>query len=208
MTLFFDFDGTLVHSKKIWLFTFKKALRKHGFKFKYQEIEPYLGPTVKGVLERLIDKKDKKLTEKITKEVYDLRNKIGIELKLRSQPSLLKRLASLYTLILRTNSDYASTSKFLKRHKIFNLWKMIITPEKKIGRSKIKALKFIKNRFKPPFIYLADMRDDIRAAKTVRIETIALSGGWEKEKDLKKENPNFLIKRLNSLPKILEKINL
>jgi len=228
MLLIFDFDGTIVHSKKMCLFVFRKAFKKYGLSFTYPQIAPHFGPPAKAVIEGLIGRQDQRLVRKIEKEVGLLKRTIGLKMmKLRCHPNFLKKLAKKHFLILRTNADRSSTFKFLKKHKIFNLWQEIITPENRISKSKIKTLRYFKNKFKnrklPPvvkqgllrgsarhcivsdsaIVYIGDLVDDIKAARSVGIYSIAILG-WDKTENLRKANPNFLIRQLNSLPKILK----
>jgi len=204
MVLVFDFDGTIVDSKKMNLFVFEKSFKKYGFSFNCSQIEPHFGPSAKKVIEELIGKKNQKINKKIEKEVDFLKKTVGLKMmRLRAEPAFFQKLKKHHCLILRTNADRASTIKYLRIHKIFNLWQKIITPEDKLGQSKIKTLQYLKDRFKRPIVYIGDMKSDIKSARTAGVVSVAIAG-WEKEKNLRKAKPDFLINRLNKLPKILK----
>ena len=143
------------------------------------------------------------LISQIDAEVGRLKTTEGIKMiSLRCRPEFLSKLAERHLLALRTNADRSSTIKFLKQQHIYHFWKKIITSEDLFGRNKIKTLRYFKQYFHQPMVYVGDMRSDIKAAQVVKARSVAICG-FETAKMLRSAKPDFLIRRLNQLPKIL-----
>ena len=204
MTLIFDFDGTIVRSKRMCFLAFNRALKKHGYQLSKKKIMASFGPPAEGVIKNLLGIRNRKLIRAITDEVAQYKQTKGInQMFLKEKPHFFKKLSEQHDLILRTNADKDSTYRFLQKHNIFSVWREIVTPKDPQGKNKVLTLKYFKKKYDSPFIYVGDMSTDILAARKAKMPVIAISG-WESMNLLKKFKPDFLIRRLSSIRRIIK----
>lgn len=77
------------------------------------------------------------------------------------------------------------------------------------ANKKEKILELVKKHEieKGTAIYIGDTDHDIETAKFAGIKSIGILGGVDSKEKLEKAKPDFIIKKISELPKLIEKIN-
>lgn len=107
--------------------------------------------------------------------------------------------------ILTSNSK-ENVSNFLKKNEI-DIFNFIFSEKSIFGKGKALLGLMKQRKLKPEnIIFVGDETRDIEAAKKVKIKTIAVSWGINKEELLKKHNPDYLARTPKDLIGILKNI--
>jgi len=210
----FDFDGVFASTKQGYLYYFKKTLAKYGWKLNYGDIEPALGPKSHTVIEILAKmKKGAPLALKIAYEtdMQLIRHGMGLVRERKQVVDTLAALKKDYLIVLRTNSRKAFVSsvmeKFHIKEKFYSCFDAVVTAEDKLDKE-VVIREFMKqfHAFPKETIYVGDMVNDVQVAKKIGCVSVAIIG-WHSASKLKKEKPDYLIRRLSSLKRIVKDLS-
>ena len=181
--IIFDFDGTLVDSKKLYIETIHKNLLEHFFIYPKSHISKALGPKLEITLNNI-----QKFSPKIIKR---LKIKINADIKIRAKslkltPYSKETLQNLnkkgYNLILLTNSAGKFLKTVLKNQHIQGYFKKLFYAEN--FPNKETAIKRIAKRYKvkvKDITYVADKLSDVQIARNVGCKiVIVLAKSWDK----------------------------
>lgn len=208
--LIFDFDGTLADTFNLIL----KISNQLAKEFKFHQIHP---EDVHILKDRTLEEVIKHLQVPIFKIPLILakaRREFYKEIiTIKPFPELGNIIFQLKTFpiqmgILTTNST-RNVHKFLKQNKL-EIFDFIHSSSKIFGKD-VTLKKIAKRKHLPlkQIYYIGDETRDIAAAQKAGVKTIAVSWGYNSEKVLLKQKPDFLIKDPIELLKLLqEHINL
>jgi phosphoglycolate phosphatase-like HAD superfamily hydrolase len=174
---------------------------------------------------RLSKKEYKKLFELPWTNFY---KKLGLKVDIEEEYALWDKICPKHSSKLKPVPRAKKTLQWLKKQKIKTIIlsahnkKLILQEIKQYGfqglineinasnndkREKIQEL-IEKNEIeKESTIYVGDMRHDIETARLAGIKSVAVPSKYETRKSLEKENPDFIIKSVAELPKLIKRIN-
>jgi len=202
--IIFDFDGTIADSFELIINTFAKNKEKFGWeKFGDEEIKIY---REKGIGELL--KKSKVSIFKISKAINEGKSQIteqmtSIKIFEGMKDVLLElKKKGLVLGIMSTNGE-ENIRKFLK-HNGIELFDYVVGKGSLFGKSGIiKSILRKRKLKKEDVLYVGDEVRDIEACHKLGIKIIAVAWGFNNEKLLKKNKPDFLIKKPKDFLKVL-----
>ncbi len=212
--LIFDYDGTLVNSKEMWLTAFRDLMKKFGHPMSNAEIKEKMGPKTKDMIAGCLPEKEKHKAEQ-GKELIDEFVSSDEGLKLvnlcdGAKETLQGLKAKGYKMSLVTNSDSAFVFESLKRFEILDgLWDIIVTADDPFA-TKVDSFNLLTELFglkKENVFYIADKASDATLAKTAGVKSIIIAAphAWDSEEKIKAAGPDYLIKDLKEMEKILKK---
>jgi HAD superfamily hydrolase (TIGR01549 family) len=203
----FDWDGTLIDSNKAIYKTYSECLKRLKLpklslsKFKilyesdYRRFEVKIGITP--------DKR--KISDRIWLEFYD-KQKLNLFPGIKK---ILMKIKNYYLLGLVTGGSLKRIKEDLRRHELDNIFDVVITGDdcskkKPDPEPLINCIK--KLGIEPKnCIYVGDMDGDIIAAKKAGMVSVAVSWGCLNGSELKKINPDCVVKSLDELEEIITK---
>lgn len=196
----FDFDGTLVDSKKNWYGSILTILKNEGVYCPECETKLiiHFGKRVKDVLE-LLDLHDKDI-KNIQKKIYKrfLKNKT----KLITNLEFLKNI-DCKKIVLSNSPDFV-IKKVLKNNKRYF--------EDIYGGDEIKdKIDFIKKLMKKNKLekeevwYIADRAGDVVTAKKAGCISVAVTNkySWNSREEILSESPDIIIENIKKIKKII-----
>jgi len=195
----FDFDGTIADTYEDIL-NIVKDLKKDKYKdIDFEDIRNYGS--------RYLIKKSGIPLWKIPKFIYQAKSKLKKKNNVRLFPEILdvfKKLSKNYNLgIVSTNSE-ENIRIVLKRYKVENLFKFVYSNSSLFGKHLVLKRMCKKYKINPDdVIYIGDEDRDIIAAKKVKIKIIAVTWGFNSEKLLKKEKPDYLVNNPKEILRII-----
>ncbi len=195
----FDFDGTMADTYNNVL-DIANDLKKDGYKeINFKDIREH-------GFRYLIQKSGIPL-RKIPKFVYQIKSKLKKENNIKLFPGILdvfKELNKSYNLGIVSSNSEENVKIVLKRYKIENLFNFIYSDSFLFGKHLVLKRMCKKYKINPDdIIYVGDEDRDIIASKKAKIKIMAVTWGFNSEKLLKKNKPDYLV---NSPKEILEKI--
>ena len=195
----FDFDGTMADTYNNVL-DIANDLKKDGYKgINFEDIREH-------GFRYLIQKSGIPL-RKIPKFVYQIKSKLKKENNIKLFPGILdvfKELNKSYNLGIVSSNSEENVKIVLKRYKIENLFNFIYSDSFLFGKHLVLKRMCKKYKINPDdIIYVGDEDRDIIASKKAKIKIMAVTWGFNSEKLLKKNKPDYLV---NSPKEILEKI--
>ncbi len=209
----FDLDNTLVDSDKAHILAYNEALEKLGFKKKNKNFLKKLFGMPHHKIARMtlpiyneeISKKyliehDKILFDKTSKFVKPFPGIINT----------LKELKKNYDLAVLSNCNHKIILVSLKHAKIDKkLFKIIIgNDDVKHGKPyPDEVLKAEKLEHHEADFMVGDSIYDVLAGKRAKVKTISVLTGNYSKNLLKKYHPDYILKSVNEIPKILKRIN-
>jgi len=201
--LIFDFDGTLADTRKKWIRAMVKILRQE--KVYCAECEASLivhfGRKIEDLLQAIDigPKRAKHIAEIVHREF--LRHSRGI--KLCPGFNSLKKIKA--NKVILSNSPGKIIEKVLGKKLEF--FKEIYGSDK--FRNKPEQIRRLMKKYKAgrnETFYIGDRAGDVKVARTAGCTGIAVSNrySWNTRKEILRENPEFIIGRLNNLSKIIK----
>jgi phosphoglycolate phosphatase-like HAD superfamily hydrolase len=203
-TLIFDFDGTLVDTFPIYKeycatltgrYTRKtidaEDIREKGIKLFIKEsgVPFWKVPFLIGELKKMYE----------TRIPVEADMFIGI-------PEVIKKLSCTYILGIVSSNSEKTINAFFREKNLINSFSFIIGGSSLFGKYR-KLLDICKrNNINPEkSYYISDEDRDIDAAKKAKLNTIAVTWGFNSEKLLILRNPDYIVKCPNDLCRILLK---
>lgn len=202
-------DNTLVHSDKAHAIAFQKALVKLKFKkLKFMDIAKHFGKPKLEVAEVITGCEDKKILLRLL-ELHDyyLYNETKKYCrKIKSVVNVLKKLKKKHKLIVISNCRHKSIKVILKAsgldYKLFDL--IIGSDDVKHSKPYPDELFLAEKLLHHEIDYIVgDSIYDIKAGKRARVKTIAVLSGLYSRKVLEKEKPDYIIKNIKGLLRII-----
>lgn len=208
--IIFDFDGTLVDSKEEILDTYKRLCEKLPPPEKLDLDTISLTGTMQATLE-IIYKNNVSDIEKAKKIYAELYDNSTFE-KTLLYPHVFETLKQLYeakyTLHIATNKRLVPTLNILNRKRLSGFFSSVKASDQIAGKTTSKEYMVreicIENNLKSGFM-VGDSQKDIEAGKVFGLATVAVTYGYEKQEDLMKKNPTFVIHLISELLEIVNK---
>tara|TARA_B100001057_G_scaffold422751_1_gene444436 strand:- start:5445 stop:6071 length:627 start_codon:yes stop_codon:yes gene_type:complete len=183
--LIFDFDGTLFDSAPEILKCLKKVFYLNKLKNKKDFNESLIGPPIKEMLKKLVQKKDLDMVDKIIKDFINLYDsEYCFKTKLYDGvKETLKILAEEKKLILITNKRISPTEKMLKNSGIIDFFDNYYSVDPNDISKKDKSI-LIENTIKDldinpdSSVYIGDTEGDFIASNTNGIKFIYAGWGY------------------------------
>jgi len=209
MLICFDMDNTLVHSDRAHALAFQKGLVKLGYvKLKLDDISIHFGKPKLEVAKEISGSKYKKDWLKVLKwhDYYLYNETLKYVVKIKGVVGVLKKLSSNNDLVVVSNCRHKSINKILKSaglsYELFSLF--IGSDDVRYSKPYPDEINLAKKLLKHKVDYMVgDSIYDIRAGKRAKVKTIAVLTGRYSRKVLEREKPDFIIKDLKSLLKII-----
>lgn len=203
----FDWDGTLINSYHADSEAYLGMFRELGLNWGLKELETHYSPDwyavyrAAGIPEQHWDKAND--LWRIHYDEHSSRLVTGVRRVLRS-------LGRRYALGLVTSGDRDRVMRQLREFALTRTFRAHVcggdTPEKKPHPAPLRmALKQMKLEAEE-CVYVGDTHEDLEMARTTGMRAIAFLGPFPTEKRLRAAKPEFLLKRLEELPALLEKL--
>lgn len=198
----FDLDGTIANTNKLILETFQKILKKN-----IKDIKKEMGPPSKIMIKNIFKINNMKKINAYN-DVWEREYKKNIcknNFLIKDTIKTLKYLKSKYVIGIITSSTKKIALLTLKEN--FNLFDFILCsedlekpkPDPKILNDIIRINKLNDSEL----VYVGDNILDIKFGKNAKIKTIGKVDLLYSKKDLEKEKPDFIIKKISDLKCIL-----
>ena len=183
--LIFDFDGTLFDSAPEILECLKKVFHLNKLKSENDFNESLIGPPIKEMLKKLVQKKDIGMIDKIIKDFINLYDsEYCYKTKLYDGvKKTLEILAEEKQLILITNKRISPTEKMLKNSGIIDFFEDYFSVDPNNTSKKNKSI-LIKNTIKDldinpdNCVYIGDTEGDFIASNNNGIKFIYAGWGY------------------------------
>lgn len=209
----FDLDNTLILSDRAHVSAYNYALTKLGLKKKpYNFLVKLFGRPHEEIIKIIAPK----ISKKIQENLLNLHDEILIKKTYKySKPikdisKTLRKLKKDYDLAILSNSIHKNILALLKGAKIDKkLFKFIIGNDD-VRHSKPwpdEILKAERLEHHEANFMVGDSIYDIIAGRKAKVHTIAVLTGRYSKRKLIKYKPDFILKSINGLPKLLKKIN-
>lgn len=204
----FDMDNTLVYGQRLHLDAFKHAFKKHNIYKKREEIIRVLSLEGSVLVKRLFPRLSKKEIKSIVNahDSFVIKNAKQYITVIPGAVPTLKKLKKKYQIALVSNCKRKEIVATLNAAKIrAKLFDAIIGSDavrhgKPAPDMILKAKKIL--HAKKGYM-VGDATYDIRAGKKAGMKTIAVCTGHHTRRELQKEKPFRVIKRIVQLKKVL-----
>lgn len=207
----FDLDQTLVNTTKAHAIAFKKAFEQQGIKIKIKNVSKLIdGRHSYDVIKTLKPNLKKQIIKKIRRaHHYFLKKAIKYAKPIKGALRTLNVLKKNYKLALVTNCSSEESLILLKAAKIpKRIFDTIVLAEnirpKPWPDEIIKAEQVLHAKLD---VHVGDSIYDIVAAKKAKAISIAVLTGQSPKKVLLKYKPDFIIKDVTHLPKVLSTLS-
>jgi phosphoglycolate phosphatase len=204
--VFFDANGTIFDDVEIGLESCNRLLEYYGRprisleRFQDTFTTPWLEfYRIHGVLEEQIDIPTH---QKLYREAHKSLAKAGLKLRVHTADTLRYLREKDFKLAILSSRNIKDLTDELRQTKIYDLFHAVIgedhlhqdgtRAEKKAGRL-IKELSIIDPA---QVLYIGDMIPDIRIAREYGFVSGVIAGGWQSEKRLRAEAPDYFFNSL------------
>jgi HAD superfamily hydrolase (TIGR01509 family) len=203
----FDWDGTLIDSYHADAQAYLAMFRDLGLDWGIRELERHYSPDwymvyrAAGIPQERWDEADNLWRVHYAKHPSKL---------ITGARRVLARLARRHALGLVTSGDRVRVARQLREFALTRVFRARVcggdTPEKKPHPAPLrKALRKMKMEAEE-CVYVGDTPEDLQMARAVGMRAIAVLGPFPTEKRLRAAKPEFLLKRLEDLPPLLDRI--
>lgn len=202
-TLFFDFDGTIVDSKKAYYDAVGDVLKDFGFKFKDVDKAIDMGFSLKRTLRKLG-----------FSWVMTLLLKKRIMTKVKGHVDEVKKCKDIDSIkkldgkkILVTNSSKEFLKPIFRHLKIKKYFSEIYGAEDFDDKGKFLKDYIKKKKLdKEDCYYIGDRVKDVEVARDVGCKSVIIESkcAWDTQKELEKAKPDFIVKGFRQLGGILK----
>lgn len=203
--LIFDFDGTLVDTRKSVVETITEILARHGYKTNKRFLKALGDGPLEEIL-RIVVRKKGEIGE-IAKDIgYD---RIKKDREVKANAGLLRIKDMGIPRVILTNSISYSAKNILKYLKI-RFFREIYGAEHLESKESRMRHTIRKHRVKPEeVIYVDDKPVGIKMARKVGCVSVAISNkaSWSTRKELIAAKPDFIISNLGEIKEIVRKLN-
>ncbi|MFH1769614.1 MAG: HAD-IA family hydrolase [Parcubacteria group bacterium] len=195
----FDFDGTMADTFKDVLDIVNGLKTDKEVDVDMNDIKNY---GISGLMKRARIPLWK--LPKLVKDVlFKLRKKTDIKL-FPNMPQILQELSRNYKLGIVSSNSSENISNVLRRYGIADDFDFIYSSSSIFGKHLILKNMCKKYKIKPvEILYVGDENRDIIGARKANIKTIAITWGYNSEKLLQKENPEYLARTPEEILTIL-----
>jgi phosphoglycolate phosphatase len=203
----FDWDGTLIDSYHADTEAYLAMFRDLGLGWGTRELEKHYSPDwytvyrAAGIPQERWDEADSRWRFHYAKHPSKL---------ITGARRVLTRLARRHALGLVTSGDRVRVARQLREFALTRVFRARVcggdTPEKKPHPAPLrKALRKMKMEAKE-CVYVGDTPEDLEMARAVGVRAIAVLGPFPTARRLRAAKPEFLLKSLEDLPLLLDRI--
>ena len=204
--ILFDFDGTIANSLEIGFQVTNRLAREFGYQqINLEEFKQLQNLSSREILKRLkisifkIPFLARRFNTEFGRNIGQLMLIPGIKETLLELKQRGNRLA-----IVSTNSE-RNIRLVLEAHGLSGVFDQVLSSSP-FGKSRLIKKMIRQNRFSPETVfYVGDETRDIEAARKSRVAAIAVTWGFNSEKILAAQNPDFLIHNPHDLLDIANK---
>lgn len=202
----FDFDGTLVDTKKLLLDIIEENIGKMGMRLTREFIEHFGDNPLRRSLDTMI--LDKKFLPLLVERIHIIF--IGHAEKVKGAKDLQKLREVPARKVVISNSIEEFIKPVLSNLNASDIFSEIHGANAIIDKtSELKSV-MRKDGLKPDeVIYVGDRPVDVKIAKNLGVHSVVVSNkaSWSPRRDVAKEKPEFIIKSLAELKKVVLELN-
>lgn len=201
--LIFDFDGTIVDTKRLYYKAISENLKKVGYEKLETNLIFHLGKRLPELLKdmKVEKKKIRKLKDMINKEIVESAR----EIKVCSGISALDDLERNYMMIIVSNSISRFVKRILKSMKI-SIFSRVVGGEGFVRKEDLFKRLFRQYKIKPrEAVYIGDRAYDVKVARKAGCWSVILANkcSWNSLREIKKEKPDFIIRHFSELKRLV-----
>jgi phosphoglycolate phosphatase len=204
--IIFDFDGTIADTVDALV----SIANRLAVEFGYIQITPQELALLRNLTSREIIKYSGislfRIPFLLKKVKGELKNKIQ---EFKPIPGIQEALIDLqnhgYKLGIITSNSKENVTAFLNNNELDNLFDFIYSGVTIFGKTTIINNVLRQKQLKPQaVIYVGDETRDIEASKKANIKVVAVTWGFNSQKVLAQQNPDFLIHQPNELLEVIK----
>lgn len=201
----FDWDGTLVQSKKVIAASFIKVFDEIGLSIDEHAIIGLMGPSAAIIFKKILSSLNVDFTEKLIENLANKRESAEINFsdKIRLNAGayeLLKNLKGRVSLALASMNNKEVIRKHLETCQIASYFKTVLSADE-VQEPKPNPEIFLKCSYKlgidvSECVVIEDSVLGIQAAKKAKMKCIAVTTGISSRSQIEKERPDLIVSSL------------